>query len=88
MPNHNSPDPAAVGAVEEQERVVAIAFCVCCGARPQIVPLLGIYRPGDGWYCLPCERAIRRAPRTELTPEAHAFVRRLSTPTAPTGAGR
>jgi hypothetical protein len=52
--------------------------------RPKLGPLLGAYTPGAGWYCIPCEYAILRANRTEITSHAREFVNRLSSrPVAP-----
>lgn len=64
--------------MRDERKVVAIAFCSCCGARPRLSRVMGVYTPGTGWYCIPCEYAIKNAPSTPLTAEATAFVRRLS----------
>jgi predicted nucleic acid-binding Zn ribbon protein len=65
--------------MSDRRKVVPIAYCECCGARPrQPFPLLGVYTPGSGWYCIPCERTIMRAGQANGTPASEAFVRRLA----------
>jgi hypothetical protein len=75
----------------DRRPILPISLCECCGVRPSpITRVQGVYEVSKGWYCVPCEVAIKRAPHTEITPESKAFVARLASrpPAAPATGGR
>ena len=62
----------------DKRTVQPIAYCECCGARVRLSPIHGVWSPGLGFYCVPCEYAIVRAGQAEPTKESRAFVARLA----------